>query len=432
VQADAVGASACFFSSGFSRTGVLMQDLEKKPQNRSFLSSLGVDIQLLTLIFALIAVWIGFQIWSGGIFLSPRNLWNLTAQTAVVGIMVGGMVLVIVARQIDLSVGSVLGFSAMIMAKLQAPVSEGGASGLGWNWIIAMLVGIGVAMLIGALTGYLSAYWSVPAFVVTLAGMLVFRNGTFSVSAFTISPLDQTFQILGGGINGSIGALWTWIFGAVAVALIVWQTLTARARRIKNEFAVRPMWAEALVLGITVAVIVLFVVVMNSYPIPGTDTPSGIPVPTLIALGVLIYLNWMTRATRFGRYIFAIGGNPEAANLAGINVKRMMVYIFVVMGFLTGLAAAVQAARLQGATPNLGRDLELTVIAGAVIGGTVLAGGSGTILGAALGALLMSSLENGLGLVGVPTEQQKIYLGIVLLLAVLWNVVSTRRKGGRS
>jgi D-xylose transport system permease protein len=136
----------------------------------------------------------------------------------------------------------------------------------------------------------------------------------------------------------------------------------------------------------------------------------------------------MTRNTRFGRYIYAIGGNPEAAALAGINVKRTMVYVFMLMGFLTGLAAAVQAARLNGATPTVGRDLELTVIAGAVIGGTVLAGGSGTILGAALGALLMSSLENGLGLVGVATERQKIYIGIVLLLAVLWNTISAKRR----
>ncbi len=394
---------------------------------KSLLASLGVDIQLLTLILALVVVWVGFQIWSGGLFLSPRNLWTLTAQTAVVGIMVGGMVLVIVARQIDLGVGSVLGFTAMIMAVLQASAPMG----VGLPWVVAMLVGIAVGVLIGAFNGYLSAFWGVPAFVVTLAGMLVFRNGTFSVSSFTIAPLDPTFQILGGGINGSIGALWTWIFGVAVIALVVWQTITGRSRRQKNGFAVRPMWAEALVLGVTVALIMAFVIVMNSYPIPGTETPSGIPVPTLIALGVLGYLNWMTRATRFGRYIFAIGGNPEAANLAGINVKMMMVYIFALMGFLTAIAAAVQAARLNSATPTVGRDLELTVIAGAVIGGTVLSGGSGTILGAALGALLMSSLENGLGLVGVRTEQQKIYLGIVLLLAVLWNVISTRRKGGR-
>ncbi len=406
-----------------------MQNSEtnRPPERRSLLASLGVDIQLLTLILALMAVWIGFQIWSGGIFLSPRNLWTLTAQTAVVGIMVGGMVLVIVARQIDLGVGSVLGFTAMVMAVLQAPAPMG----VGLPWVLAMLLGIAVGVLIGAFNGYLSAFWGVPAFVVTLAGMLVFRNGTFSVSSFTISPLDSTFQILGGGVNGSIGALWTWVFGIAVVLLVVWQTITGRSRRQKNGFAVRPMWAEALVLGVTVALVGAFVIVMNSYPIPGTDTPSGIPVPTLIAIAVLGYLNWMTRATRFGRYIFAIGGNPEAALLAGINVKRMMVYIFMLMGFLTAIAAAVQAARLNSATPTLGRDLELTVIAGAVIGGTVLSGGSGTILGAALGALLMSSLENGLGLVGVRTEQQKIYLGIVLLVAVLWNVSSTRRKGGR-
>ena len=175
---------------------------------KSLLASLGVDIQLLTLILALVAVWVGIQIWSGGIFLSPRNLWTLTAQTAVVGIMVGGMVLVIVARQIDLGVGSVLGFTAMIMAVLQASAPMG----LNLPWVLAMLVGIAVGVLIGAFNGYLSAFWGVPAFVVTLAGMLVFRNGTFSVSSFTIAPLDPTFQILGGGINGSIGELWTWGF----------------------------------------------------------------------------------------------------------------------------------------------------------------------------------------------------------------------------
>jgi D-xylose transport system permease protein len=409
-----------------------MQSVEKQDSQtnrpvirRSFLQSLGVDIQLLTLIVALVGVWILFQFWSEGTFLSPRNLWFLSVQTAVVGIMVGGMVLVIVARQIDLSVGSVLGFTAMIMAVLQALVPLG----QGWPWEIALLVGILVGVGIGAFNGYMSAYWGVPAFVVTLAGMMVFRNGTFSVSSFTISPLNETFQILGGGNNGAIGALWTWIFGIALSAFVIWQTLNARSRRTKNGFEVRPMWAEVLVAAATLAIIFGFVIVMNSYPIPGSNppVPAGIPVPVVIALAVLGFLNWMTRATRFGRYIYAIGGNPEAALLAGINVKRMMVYIFMLMGFLTGIAAAVQAARLNAATPTVGRDLELTVIAGAVIGGTVLSGGSGTILGAALGALLISSLENGLGLVGVKTEQQKIYVGIVLLVAVLWNTVTGKR-----
>ncbi len=389
---------------------------------------LGIDPQILTMVVALVVVWIGFQIWSEGAFLSPRNLWFLSVQTAVVGILVGGMVLVIVARQIDLAVGSIVGFTAMIIAKLQAPVSEGGGGGAGWNWVIALLVGIAVGVLIGMFNGYMSAYWGVPAFVVTLAGMMIFRNGTFVVSSFTISPLDQTFKLLGGG---SIGALWTWIFGLAVAALVIWQTISGRARRVKHGFAVRPIGIEAIVTGATLLIVFGFVMVMNNYKIPGTETSAGIPVPVLIALAVLGFLNWMTRSTRFGRYIYAIGGNPEAALLAGINVKRTMVYIFALMGFLTAIAGAVQAARLNAATPTVGRDLELTVIAGAVIGGTVLAGGSGTILGAALGALLISSLENGLGLVGVATEQQKIYIGLVLLLAVLWNTVTNKRKGSR-
>lgn len=396
---------------------------------RSLLQSLGVDLQLITMLIALVVVWIGFNIWSGGTFLSPRNLWFLSVQTAVVGIMVGGMVLVIVARQIDLSVGSVLGFTAMIMAVLQSQSIGGQAL----PWLLALLVGLLVGTLIGALNGYISAFWGVPAFVVTLAGLMIFRNGTFSVSNITISPLDPTFQIIGGGNNGSLGPLWTWVFGVVIAALIIWQTISGRTRRQQHGFAVRPIWAEAVVLGVTLLIVFGFVRVMNAYAVPGTDPPvsAGIPVPVLLAIGVLGFLHWMSRSTRFGRYIYAIGGNPEAALLAGINVKRTLVYIFMLMGFLTAIAAAVQAARLNAATPTVGRDLELTVIAGAVIGGTVLSGGSGTILGAALGSLLISSLENGLGLVGVPTEQQKIYIGVVLLLAVLWNTITNRRKGMR-
>ncbi len=393
---------------------------------RSPLQSLGIDTQTLAMLAALVAVWILFQIWSQGAFLTPRNLWFLAAQTAVVGIMVGGMVLVITARQIDLAVGSVLGFTAMIMAVAQTPRVQD-LPGLGLPWVVATIIGIVVGVAIGAFNGYLVSTWSIPAFVVTLAGMMIFRNGTFSVSNVTVSNFDPAFLWLGGG---AIGQLPTIIFGLAVAALLVWQTVSGRIRRQKHGFSVRPMWAEAVVMALTLVFIVAFVVVMNAYSIPGSDppVPAGIPVPFLIALGVLGFLHWMTRSTRFGRYIYAIGGNPEAALLAGINVKRMIVYIFMLMGFLTGLAAAVQAARLTAATPSLGRDLELTVISGAVIGGTVLAGGTGTILGAALGALLISTLENGLGLVGVATEQQKIYLGLVLLVAVLWNTVIAKRK----
>jgi D-xylose transport system permease protein len=402
-----------------------MQTTGSLPQtSRAGVASLGVDIRQLAMLVALIAVWIVFQALTfqqPGSFFSAQNLFNLVIQTSVVGIMVGGMVLVIVTRQIDLSVGSVLGFTAMTLALLQAP----NPLGAGLPWWLTVLAALGVGAIIGAFSGSFIAFLGVPSFVVTLAGLLIFRNGTFVVaSGRTITLPDPTFQSLG---SGSIGATATWIIGVVASVVVVYLALSARSRRAAKGFAVRPMWAEALVTGASVLFILGFAAAMNAYIDPRTSQPAGIPIPALIAISVLIFLAWMTRATRFGRYIYAIGGNPEAANLAGINVKRMTVYIFMLMGVLTAIGAVVQAARLTAATTNLGRDLELEVIAGAVIGGTVLAGGSGTIFGAALGALLTSSLRNGMVLMGIATEWQNIVLGAVLLLAVLFNTVVSKR-----
>ncbi|WP_174719987.1 sugar ABC transporter permease [Meiothermus sp. PNK-Is4] len=390
--------------------------------------SLRVDGRILTMLIVLIVVWTVFQLLTlnqPGQFLSPQNLWNLSVQTAVVGIMVGGMVLVIVTRQIDLSVGSVLGFTGMIMALIQTvpPLGWGG------HWLLALLVGLALGALIGAFQGYWVAYWGVPAFVVTLAGLLIFRNATFIVaSGRTIGPLNDSFKVLGGGLNGSIGETWTWVVGGVVMLLIVYHSLSNRSRRQKNGLPVRPMWAEGVVMGFLLMLTLAFVLVMNAYTYPGTNIPRGIPVPVLITLLVLFTLNWVTLNTRFGRYVFAIGGNPEAALLAGINVRRMLVWVFALMGLLAALAGAVQAARLNFVTNSMGNLLELDVIAAAVIGGTALAGGSGTIVGAAMGALLMSSLRGGMVLLGLPTEWQNVVLGAVLLAAVIWNTVYLRNQ----
>ncbi|MDX2006828.1 MAG: sugar ABC transporter permease [Meiothermus sp.] len=389
---------------------------------RPGIQSLGLDIRQLLMLGVLVVVWILFQILTNGLFLSSINLWNLAVQTAVVGIMVGGMVLVIVMRHIDLSVGSLLGFTAMTIALLQGPVGLGAD----WPWFIALLLGFALAVAIGAFNGYWVAYWGIPSFVVTVAGLLIFRNTTFIASSGrTIAPMDDPIRWMG---SGSIGFGATWVVGLVIIAFVIYQALTTRRSREKHGLPVRPMWAEWLVNSVLVVLTLSFVVVMNSYPYPGTDVPRGMPVPVLIMLLVLAFLAWMTRATRFGRYIFAIGGNPDAALLAGLNVRRITIYVFMLMGFLTALAAAVQAGRLNAATANLGRDLELSVIAAAVIGGTALAGGSGTIIGAALGALLMASIQNGLVLMGVPTEWQNVVLGSVLLAAVIWNTVYLRNR----
>lgn len=390
--------------------------------DRPGIASLGLDTRQLLMLGVLVAVWIIFQILTKGLFLSPLNLWNLAVQTSVVGIMVGGMVLIIVMRHIDLSVGSLLGFTAMTIALMQGPV------GLGADlpWFIALVGGFAIAMAIGAFNGYWVAYWGIPSFVVTVAGLLIFRNATFITSSGrTIAPMDDPIRWMG---SGSIGAAATWVVGLLIIAFVIYQALTTRRSREKHSLPVRPMWAEWVVNGILVVIVVSFVLVMNGYPDPVTGVARGMPVPVLIALLVLAFLAWMTRSTRFGRYIFAIGGNPDAALLAGLNVRRTTIYVFMLMGLLTALAATVQAGRLNAATANLGRDLELSVIAAAVIGGTALAGGSGTIIGAALGALLMASIQNGLVLMGVPTEWQNVVLGTVLLAAVIWNTAYLRNR----
>ena len=392
-------------------------------------AGLALGTQNAILLVSLALSWILFQLLTldqPGRFLSPQNLWNLSVQTAVMGIMVGGMVLVIVAREIDLSVGSLLGFTGMIMAILQAvpPLGQG------WPWPLAMLVGVLVGGGIGLLQGYLVAYLKAPSFIVTLAGLLVFRNATYiAAQGRTMGPLQGGFLVLGGGLNGAIGPLWTWIvtLGMATYALyVLWN---GRATRARHGLTVRPLWLDGLQSLFILAIFAGFVWVMNGFTNPATGQGRGIPVPVLIALAVLAFLHWLSGRTRFGRYVYAIGGNVEAALLAGIPVKRILVLVFGLMGLLSGLAGAVQAARLAFVPTGMGFLLELYVISAAVVGGTSLAGGRGTILGAALGALFMSSLQSGLVLIGVPTEWQNVVLGVVLVIAAVWNARFDRRRG---
>lgn len=389
---------------------------------------LRLDTQNLFLLVVLGLLWALFQVLTlgqAGQFLSPQNLWNLSVQTAVVAILVGGMVLVIVARQIDLSVGSLLGFTGMVMALLQTvpPI------GLGWPWPLALLVGLLLGGAMGVLQGYLTAYLGAPSFIVTLAGLLVFRNAAYLVAeGRTIGPLQEGFLVLGGGLQGSIGPFWSWVITGVAWLYTVGALWWGRRVRQKHGLQVRSPWVDLVLTVLITALFGGFLWVMNSFPHPATGQGRGIPVPVLIALGVLLSLHWLAQRTRFGRYVYAIGGNPEAALLAGIPVRRVQVLVFGLMGLLSGLAGAVQAARLGFVPTGMGTLQELYVIAAAVIGGTALAGGSGTILGAALGALIMSSLQNGLVLVGVPTEWQNLVLGVVLVLAAVWNARFHQRR----
>jgi len=386
----------------------------------------GLDSRLLAMLAALVVIWLVLDLLSGGLFLTPRNLFNLAVQGSAVGIMATGMVLVIVARHIDLSVGSVLGFVGMSIAYLQVEVFPLGAA---WNWPLTILAGLALGALVGLWQGAWVAYGGVPAFVVTLGGLLIFRGGAFEITdGRTVAPLDPVYQLLGGGVDGSIGATASWTLGLIAVAAVIFFSMKARAKRARYGFPVKPLWAEIAMICAWSALIIGFVMVMNAYTKPRSDIPRGIPVPVLILLAVVIIMTFVARFTTFGRYVFAMGGNPEAAALSGINVKRTTVMIFVVMGMLCAVAAVVTTARLNAGTNSMGTLAELNVIAAAVIGGTSLAGGLGTIPGAILGAVIMQSLDNGMVLLGVSSSLRSIVIGLVLICAVWFDVVYNRNR----
>ena len=408
-----------------------------------FLKGTEIDTRLLGMFGALALIWFGFHIYGAvfngfGAMLTPRNLWNLSVQTSSIGIMATGMVLVIVTRHIDLSVGALLGVTGMTMGIVQVEILPQ-YLGLGHPliWIVTASIGILMGMTIGAFHGWLIAYRGIPAFIVTLGGLLVWRGAAFLANnGKTISPVDSTFQLLGGGPYGTIGATGSWVVGIIVCIAIVWMMVSSRRSRQRHGFAQRPVWGELTVGGTSCALVIGSVLLVNSYPWPRgivnqyaaanniTVPPEGlfishgfaIPVLILVVVGVLMTI--LVKRTRFGRNVFAIGGNPEAAELAGINVKWMTMRIFMLMGSLAGLAAVVASARLNSATNALGLLDELYVIAAAVIGGTSLAGGIGTIYGAILGALVMQSLQSGMVLIGFDTSVQQIVVGSVLVLAV--------------
>ncbi|MCA3448906.1 MAG: sugar ABC transporter permease [Rhodobacter sp.] len=441
-----------------------------------FLRATEIDPRLLGMVGALALIWLAFEAYSALVlgrpsmllgaaqadangFITPRNLWNLSVQTSYIGIMATGMVLVIITRNIDLSVGSIMGMVGMYMGLLQV---EWLAPALGMGhpsiWIITVIFGIAMGTLIGAFQGVLIAFLGIPSFIVTLGGLLVWRGAAFLVAGGkTIAPLDDTFSLIGGGSFGSLGTTGSWIFAVIACVFVVLAFVNARKARRRHGFAMRPVWAETFVIGLVCSVIIGATAVVNSYIWPrgnitkyyaalGQEPPAcagsndtintgvcatfghGFAYPVLIMIAVAIFMTILMTQTRFGRYVFAIGGNPEAASLSGINTRSMTVRIFALMGGLAGIAAVIGSARQNSATNAMGNLDELYVIAAAVVGGTSLAGGVGTIYGAIIGALILTSLQTGMVLIGFGDgSYQRIVIGIALVLAVWLDIVYRKR-----
>jgi D-xylose transport system permease protein len=419
---------------------------------RRMLASTEIDLRLFGMLVALAAIWIGFGIATNGKILSPASVVTLAVQTTVVAIMATGMVLVIVSRNIDLSVGSTVGVVAMAYALLMTewlPNVVGIALDSPLMWILALALGLTLAVGIGALQGFIIAYIGVPSFIVTLGGLLSLRGVVWLLSnGAAVSGLNDTFQHFGGGATGSVGGTWTWALAAIGCVAVIGLLAYNRRQRRRFGFAVRPVWVEALlaVLG-SLAVLGAAAIANANYwpkgladsyaatngitvPPEGLQISSGFPWPILLLIGVTIAMTFIANRRKFGRYVYAYGGNPEAAELGGINTRWTIMKIYMLVGLLCGIAAAVAAARLNGATLDVGQSNELYVIAAAVVGGTSFAGGVGTIPGAVLGAFVMQSLAYGLAFIGVNSPTQNVVAGIVLVLAVAFDTYNRRRGGG--
>jgi len=366
-----------------------------------------------TMLLALIVIWLFFQ-WATrdpqyhpyGLFLGAVNFSKLLQQMAVTGVLAVGMLMVIVSGNIDLSIGAVVGLAGGIAALTQ-----------GWGLGPSLASAVVVGLAIGALQGTLVAYFNIPAFIVTLGGLEAWRGIILKLTKGATIPVELPFfRSLGRDfIDPRIGVG----LAIAAIAGIIWTNIRRRQARIRHGLT--PLTSSALAARIAIPSIVIigFIFLMNQ--------AEGIPIPVIFLLAVALAGAFLTANTTFGRYLYAIGGNPDAARLSGINLKRYILAAFCVMGALAGLASILHTARVGSASPDAGTLMELDAIASCVIGGTSLMGGRGTVLGAVLGALILASLDNGMSLLNVENWAQYVVKGGVLVAAVGFDMFGRRK-----
>jgi D-xylose transport system permease protein len=365
-----------------------------------------------TMLVALIVIWLFFQ-WATidqhhpyGLFLGATNFSKLLQQMAVTGVLAVGMLMVIVCGNIDLSIGAVVGLAGGVAALTQ-----------GRGLVVSLASAIIVGLIIGALQGTLVAYANIPAFIVTLGGLEAWRGVILKLTKGATIPVELPFfRSLGRDfIDPRIG------FGlaAAAIAAIIWINIRRSRARLRHGLVALGAGAMAARILIPSVVIVAFILLMNK--------AGGVPIPVIFLLAVAIAGAFLTANTTFGRYLYAIGGNRDAARLSGINLKRYILAAFCLMGALAGLASILHTARVGSASPDAGTLMELDAIASCVIGGTSLMGGRGTVFGAVLGALILASLDNGMSLLNVENWAQYVVKGGVLVAAVGFDMFGRRK-----
>ena len=369
------------------------------------------------MLMSLVAIMVFFQFMTNGTLLQPLNLTNLVLQNSYIVIMALGMLLVIVAGYIDLSVGSVCGFVGALAAVLMVEYH--------WHFIPASLVCLVVGAAVGAAQGWFVAYFKIPSFIVTLAGMLVFKGLALALlNGQSVGPFPETFQKLSSGFipdwfDGSELRLTSLALGVlVALAMVVmgWRT---RGNQQLHGMETEPMALFAARNAVFAAILVALSWLMASY--------KGLPNVLIIMFGLMIFYDFITTRTTIGRRIYALGGNEKAARLSGIRTDRLAFYTFVNMGVLAALAGLVFAARLNTATPKAGAGFELDVIAACFIGGASASGGVGRVMGAVIGAFVMGVMNNGMSILGVGIDYQQVIKGLVLLAAVCVDVYNKNK-----
>lgn len=403
----------------------------------SIWGALQANLREYGLLLVLILIMLFFQWTTGGVLFKPLNLTNIVLQNSYIIVMALGMLLVIVAGHIDLSVGSVSGFigalAAMLMVGWKLPPELAFLA----NPIVAGLICLIVGAAIGAAQGYLIAYYRIPSFIVTLAGMLIFKGLSLSILAGqSVGPFPAEFQLLSAGfIPDFIGAITlvpasqgvqplvlhgaTLAIGIVAVVGMVLFSIRGRARRTSRGYETEPFALFAAKNIVIAALVLFFTYMLASY--------KGLP-NVLVVMGILIAgFVFLTKRLTFGRRIYAIGGNPKAAALSGIKTERLTFYIFAIMGALAALAGMIYAARLNSATPKAGQGLELDVIAAVFIGGASALGGVGQVAGAVIGAFIMGVLNNGMSIMGINIDLQQMIKGVVLLAAVFFDLYNKNK-----
>jgi D-xylose transport system permease protein len=390
------------------------------------------------MVIALVVIWILFSILTNGVFFEPRNLSNLVRQTSLIAILAIGMVPVIVTGNIDLSIGSVVGFISIIVAYCQYFIFPGFLSGLfpsfeaqttflgistSMNGVISTILSIIVALFVGLLVGLwhgaLIAYLKIPAFIVTLGGYLAFRGGVLLVSSGrTISPVENTLVEIGQGyIPKNIGLIIAIMVVLCVFVFILWN----RSQKFKYGFERYPVTKDLFKASLISAIVLFYVIyIANGY--------EGIQNPVLIMVIILMIFSYLTNNTRFGRYIYAYGGNREATRLSGINTSLIIFKVYILMGILCAVCGVVLTGYVSAGTTSGGNLYELLTIAACVIGGTSLMGGEGSVAGAVVGALVMGSLNNGMDLLGWTNSKQWIIQGLVLIVAVYVDVVSKKKR----